>query len=54
MTFRTCSSNGTPSSVGALLELVARHLPGEALVLHLLGDGPDVDLVEAAVRADVA
>src|SRR6185436_4709602 len=37
----------------ALLELVARNLPGEALVLHLLDDGSDVDLVEVAVRSDV-
>src|SRR5256885_16949364 len=38
----------------ALLELVARHLPGEALVAHLLGDRSDVDLVEAAVGPDVS
>ena len=37
----------------ALLELVARHLPGEALVLHLLRDRADVDLVEAPVRPNV-
>src|ERR1051326_8553424 len=37
----------------ALLELVARDLPGKAVVPELLGAGTDVELVETAVRADV-
>ena len=52
MTLATCSSKGMPS-LGALEELVAWNRSGEAPVLHLLDHRVGVDLVEAAVRADV-
>src|SRR5438132_906358 len=38
---------------GALLELIAGDLPGEAFVAHLLVHRAGVDFVEAAIRADV-
>src|SRR3990172_1144325 len=42
-----------PDLLGALLQLVAGDLPGEALVLHLLPHGGGVHLVERAVGTDV-
>src|ERR1035437_1839825 len=44
---------GNAQFLCTLDQLVPRHLPGEALVLHLLDDGVRIHLIEAAVRADV-